>query len=107
MTVVGHSRASPKVARSDYDVLRGDSAGPLQFYGLKGRLLNPRWIIVMQRRGRVLMVGAISIASVVAGAALATWAKYNQSRTEVLEICAGALLIFGLGLLGFVLPHLS
>jgi hypothetical protein len=53
------------------------------------------------------MVGAISVTSVVAGVALANWANYNQSRTEILETCAGALLIFGFGLLGFVCPHLT
>jgi hypothetical protein len=53
------------------------------------------------------MVGALSVASVVAGAALAHWAKYNQSRTEALETCAGALLVLGFGLLGFVFPHLA
>jgi hypothetical protein len=54
-----------------------------------------------------LMVGAISVASVVAGVALASWARYNQSHTEILETWAGALLIFGFGLLGFVFPHLT
>jgi hypothetical protein len=54
-----------------------------------------------------LMVGALSVASVVAGAALAHWAKYNKSRTEVLETCAGGLLVLGFGLLGFVFPHLA
>ena len=54
-----------------------------------------------------LMVGAISVTSVVAGVALASLANYNQSRTEILETCAGVLLIFGFGLLGFVCPHLT
>ena len=53
------------------------------------------------------MVGALSVAGVVAGAALAHWAKYHQSRTEILETCAGALLVLGFGLLGFVFPHLA
>jgi hypothetical protein len=53
------------------------------------------------------MVGVLSVVGVVAGAALAHGAKWFHSRTEVLETCAGALLIFGLGLLGSVLPHLA
>ena len=53
------------------------------------------------------MIGALSVVGVVAGAALAHGAKWYQPRTEVLETCAGALLIVGLGLLGSVLPYLS
>jgi hypothetical protein len=53
------------------------------------------------------MIGALSLASVVAGTALANCAKHSESRVEVLETCAGALLIFGFGLLGFVVPHLT
>ena len=51
------------------------------------------------------MVGAISVIGIVAGAALAHCAKWCQPRTVVLETCAGAVLIFGLILLGSVLPH--
>lgn len=92
------SRLAPKLGFRPYS---------RQFYGFKRWLLNPLPIIRLQRRGSIHMVGALSVASVVAGAVLAHWAKYDQSRTEVLETCAGALLIFGFGLLGFVLPHLS
>ncbi len=53
------------------------------------------------------MVGVISIASVVAGAAGAHCAQWFQSRTEVLETCGGVLLVFGLGLLGSALPHIA
>jgi hypothetical protein len=53
------------------------------------------------------MFETLSVVSVVAGAALASGAKRLQSRTETLETCAGALLIFGFGLLGTVLPHLN
>jgi hypothetical protein len=53
------------------------------------------------------MIGALSVVSLVAGAALAHWANYTQSRTELLEICAGGLLVLGFGLLGFVIPHLA
>jgi hypothetical protein len=52
------------------------------------------------------MIGALGLGSVIAGAALASCAKYYQARPEVLETCAGALLILGFGLLGFALPHL-
>jgi hypothetical protein len=53
------------------------------------------------------MVGALSAVGIVAGAALAHGAKWYQPRTEVLETCAGALMILGLGLLGSVLPHIT
>lgn len=51
------------------------------------------------------MLGAISVVGVVAGSALSYAASWFAWRTEVLETCAGALLIIGLGLLGFLLPH--
>jgi hypothetical protein len=44
---------------------------------------------------------------IVAGSALSYAAKRFESRTEVLETCAGVLLIIALGLLGAVLRHLS
>jgi hypothetical protein len=53
------------------------------------------------------MVGVLSVASVIAGAASAHCAQWHQSRAEVLEACGGVLLIFGLGLLGSVLPHVA
>jgi hypothetical protein len=53
------------------------------------------------------MAGILSVVSVVAGAAGAHCAQWGQSRTEVLEACGGILLIFGLGLLGSVLPHIA
>ena len=51
------------------------------------------------------MIGAISVVSVVAGAAIAYGAKWFPSRAELLEVGAGALLIFGLALLGSALPQ--
>jgi hypothetical protein len=53
------------------------------------------------------MLGVLSVVGVVAGSALSYGAKWCESRTDVLETCAGALLIIGLGLLGSVLPHLT
>lgn len=52
------------------------------------------------------MFGVLSVGSIVAGSALAFGAKWHPSRTATLETCAGAVLIFGFGLLGAVLPHL-
>jgi hypothetical protein len=51
------------------------------------------------------MLGALSTVSVVVGSAVALGAKWHPSRTETLETCAGAFLIFGFGLLGSALPH--
>jgi hypothetical protein len=53
------------------------------------------------------MFGTLSVVGVVAGSALSYGAKWCESRREVLETCAGLLLIIGLGLLGAVLPHLT
>jgi hypothetical protein len=53
------------------------------------------------------MLGALSFMGIVAGSALSYGAKWFNSRTEVLETCAGVLLIIGLGLLGAVLRHLT
>jgi hypothetical protein len=46
------------------------------------------------------MVAAISLASMLSGAALAYFAPQVQGRTELLERCAGVLLIAGLSLIG-------
>ena len=51
------------------------------------------------------MFGTLSLVGVVAGSVLSYGAQWFGSRTQVLETCAGALLIIGLGLLGAVLPH--
>jgi hypothetical protein len=50
------------------------------------------------------MFGAISVAGIMAGSALSYAAKWFAPHTEVLETCAGVLLIVGLGLFGAVLP---
>jgi hypothetical protein len=52
------------------------------------------------------MFGALSAARVAVGSMLARGAKLYVTRTEILEAWAGALLIFGFGLLGSALPHL-
>ncbi|MGE0753381.1 MAG: hypothetical protein AB7F39_05260 [Variibacter sp.] len=46
------------------------------------------------------MIAAISLASMLSGAALAYFAPQAQARTELLEKCAGGLLIAGLSLIG-------
>jgi hypothetical protein len=53
------------------------------------------------------MLGALSVMSVGVGSVLALGAKWVPSRTESLETCAGAFLIAGLGLLGWVMPTLT
>ncbi|MFB9270185.1 hypothetical protein ACFFWD_44880 [Bradyrhizobium erythrophlei] len=53
------------------------------------------------------MFGALSVVTVGVGSVLAYGAKWYPSRTDMLETCAGAFLIVGLGLLGSALPHLS
>jgi hypothetical protein len=53
------------------------------------------------------MFGALSVAGIVAGSALSYGAKWFKPHTDVLETCAGVLLIAGLGLLGAILPHLA
>jgi hypothetical protein len=50
------------------------------------------------------MVGAMSLISVVLGAAVAYAADRFPAHVEALEISAGALLIGGLALLGSALP---
>jgi putative Mn2+ efflux pump MntP len=52
------------------------------------------------------MFGTLSVVSMGLGSMLGFAAKWYPSRTEALEICAGALLLTGLGLLGSALPHL-
>lgn len=52
------------------------------------------------------MFGAISAATVVVGSALAFGARWRPARAEMLETCAGAVMILGFGLLGAALPHL-
>jgi hypothetical protein len=51
------------------------------------------------------MFGALSVVIVALGSALALGAKWQPSRAETLETCAGAILILGFGLLGSALPH--
>lgn len=46
------------------------------------------------------MVAAISLVSLMSGTALAYVAPRASERTELLEWCAGALLIAGLSLIG-------
>jgi len=53
------------------------------------------------------MLGALSVVSVGVGSVLALGAKRYPERTDALEICAGALLVVGLGLRGWVLPSVS
>jgi hypothetical protein len=52
------------------------------------------------------MLSAISLMSIASGAALAQAANRLPPRAELLEFCAGALLIAGLGLIGAALPCL-
>ena len=52
------------------------------------------------------MVGAISLMSVALGAALAYCADRFPAHVEAVETGAGALLIFGLALLGSALPKM-
>ncbi len=53
------------------------------------------------------MFGALSVASVVAGSALSLSAQRFVARTELLETCAGVLLIGGFGLLGSMLRQFA
>jgi hypothetical protein len=53
------------------------------------------------------MVGAVSIVSVFAGTALAFGARWNPSRVEFMETCAGAFLLLGFGLLGSALQQFA
>ncbi|HZL30765.1 MAG TPA: hypothetical protein VFC54_06860 [Pseudolabrys sp.] len=50
------------------------------------------------------MIGALSLLSVIAGAAVAYYADRFPVHVEALETSAGALLIGGLALLGSGLP---
>jgi hypothetical protein len=50
------------------------------------------------------MIGALSLLSVIAGAAVAYYANRFPAHVEALETSAGALLIGGLALLGSALP---
>jgi hypothetical protein len=50
------------------------------------------------------MIGALSLLSVIAGAAVAYCADRFPAHVEALETSAGALLIGGLALLGSALP---
>jgi hypothetical protein len=50
------------------------------------------------------MIGALSLLSVIAGAAAAYYAARFPAHVEALETGAGALLIGGLALLGSALP---
>jgi hypothetical protein len=50
------------------------------------------------------MVAAISVVSVILSVAVAHFADRVPTHIEMLEICAGVLLIGGLGLLGSGLP---
>lgn len=53
------------------------------------------------------MFGVLSAVSIGVGSALAYLTKPSAARAAILETCAGALLIAGLGLLGAALPHLA
>jgi hypothetical protein len=50
------------------------------------------------------MIGALSLLSVIGGAAVAYYADRFPAHVEALETSAGALLIGGLALLGSALP---
>jgi hypothetical protein len=52
------------------------------------------------------MLGAITLIAVVGGSAMAYFAARFPAHTEMLETCAGALLIGGLALAGSSLPTL-
>jgi hypothetical protein len=53
------------------------------------------------------MVSAVSLTSLLLGAALAYTASRVSAHVEVLETISGALLVGGLALLGSVLPIVS
>jgi len=53
------------------------------------------------------MVGAISLTSLLLGAALAYAASRVPAHVEMLETISGALLVVGLALLGWALPVVS
>jgi hypothetical protein len=50
------------------------------------------------------LIGIFGIVSAAAGLALAYCAHWHRSKAEILETCAGALLIFGLAFIGAALP---
>lgn len=66
---------------------------------------------VVVKAGRIeggqAMSGVLSAVTVAVGSARTFGAKLYPLRTDTLETCAGALLILGFGLLGWVLPHMS
>ncbi|MBR0801837.1 hypothetical protein JQ615_41640 [Bradyrhizobium jicamae] len=51
-----------------------------------------------------IMIGVFGIASVAAGSALAWSANWDRSKAEILEACAGTLLIVSLASVGAALP---
>jgi hypothetical protein len=53
---------------------------------------------------RTGMLGAASLISILAGAALATAATRFPAHTAMLERCGGVLLVLGLAILGGALP---
>ena len=51
------------------------------------------------------MIAVLSVMSVLGGSALAVLADRHISHRDILETCAGTLLVAGFGLLGSVLQH--
>jgi hypothetical protein len=62
------------------------------------------WRRKLSRIGETIVMGAVSLISVVMGAALAYSAGRFPAHVESLETGAGVLLIGGLALLGVALP---